>query len=572
MKNKQNLKNENAKSNSIKNENNKSKANSNIENNITKNAEKMENKNFGNKEENPKNTQKSVKNNEKTAKKSLKSTNFSNFSDKKEKSSSNLNKIDQNISSQENAKKENISQKSSSKNETKSKKNGRSKTQRMALLSLAVTTAILGVTTTGLAVGYGITQSQANSYSTQLENVYKKSYYDLVDNVNSADMKLSKLLATPSSHNYSAKMLTQLSQTAKEMQSNVASLPLSSDGILESVRFINQMSGYTDVLDEKLSNGGVLTTYDREVLSEMHDSLTEMKRFLNQMSLNMMNGYSILQSSEIQDGEFSKFSVEFGQLRSDDADFPTMIYDGPFSDSVVNQEIKGLSGSEVSRDDAYKKVDEVFKNVANIKYQGLTDGKFSTYNFSMLNSDNQKLFVQVSKIGGNILTVSGNVSSNAKNIDYDRAEKIAVDFAKTNDIENPTVVWSEQLDSQAYFNIAPTQNGVILYPDLVKVKIDLDHADVAGYDAVSYWTNHTNRTLGDVTISLQEAKAKIDSGFDLKNERLVLSPLDYNREVLCYEFEAEKDGSTYYFYVNANTDVVENVLKVVKTTDSSKLM
>jgi len=453
----------------------------------------------------------------------------------------------------------------------KTQKSQERKTHKGAIIGLTIATSVLGVSTLGLGIAYGVSMSQANNYSVQLENIYKKNYYDLVDNVNSADMKISKLLVADSDK-YISKMLTELSQTAKEMQDNVAGLPISSDRIVQSVRFINQMSGYTQILEEKIAEGGTLSSEDMQTLNEMHDSLTEMKRYLNYMSQNMMNGYSILSSSSNVDGDFDKFTIEISQINASDTDYPTMIYDGPFSDSVVNQKIKGLSGNEISKDEAYQKVDKLFKNVSNLKYDGQTNGKFSTYNYVLLNSDNQKIYVQATKIGGHILTVSGNVESDVKNIDFARAEKIALNFAKENGVEDAKVVWSEELNDQAYFNIAPTQNGIILYPDLVKVKVDMEHADVIGYDAISYWTNHTDRVLGLARISKEQARQKIDSEFSIKSERLVLSPLDYNREVLCYEFECEKDGATYYFYINADTGTTENILKVVNTSDGSKLM
>ena len=92
--------------------------------------------------------------------------------------------------------------------------------------------------------------------------------------------------------------------------------------------------------------------------------------------------------------------------------------------------------------------------------------------------------------------------------------------------------------------------------------------NVIGYDAISYWTNHTDRKLA----SAGEVKVAIPSGFKTKAKRLVLAPLDYNREVLCFEYECEKEGITYYFYFNAQTGEEENILKVIETTDSSKLM
>lgn len=443
--------------------------------------------------------------------------------------------------------------------------------KKRAIVGLSVATGILGLSTLGFGIGYAITQSQANSYSVQLNNLYMKNYYELEQSINSADMQISKLLASDSS-SYQSKMLTELSQTAKEMQSNVAVLPISSDSIVQTVRFINQLSGYTQILEEKIAKGGELNAQDVQTLNDIHECLTEMKRFINNMSIKMSEGYSILDASSTISGDQDVFSMDFSQIKAEDADFPTMIYDGPFSDSTVNQKVVGLVGREVSKEDAYKKVDSVFKNISNLKYSGQTNGKFNSYNFELLTSNNKHLFVQVSKVGGNILTVSGNVESESKSIDLERAKKIALDFVKQNQIENAQIVWFEELENQAYFNIAPLQDGVVLYPDLVKVKVDMENADVVGYDAMTYWTNHTTRTLSKPTLSIDEAQTKIPSGFEIKMKRLVLSPLDFNRQVLTYEFECEKNGATYYFYVNADTNVVENILKVVKTSDSSKLM
>lgn len=451
------------------------------------------------------------------------------------------------------------------------KKEAKKRSYKNAVIGLSIATGVLGLSTLGFGIGYGISMSQANSYSLQLENIYKKNYYELVDTVNTADMNISKLLAS-NNQDYQAKMLSDVAQGAKEMQSNIASLPLSSDNIVESVRFINQMSGYAQVLQEKLASGGELTESDLSTLNDMHESLTEMKKYLNQMSERMIYGYNILSESSRINGDYDNFSLDFAQIQSDDTQYPTMIYDGPFSDSVVNQKVKGLQGSEISKEEAYKIVDSFFKNIASLQYQGQTNGKFNTYNFSILNTDNQKIYVQVTKIGGKILTVSGNVESDVKNIDYQQAEKIALDFAKENGIEDATVVWHEELNDQTYFNIAPKQKNIILYPDLVKVKIDLENGNVIGYDAMSYWLNHTDRALSSASVTVEVAKANVDSSFEVKNERLVLAPLDYNREVLCWEFECERNGATYYIYINANTNVEENILKVVKTSDGSKLM
>ena len=447
------------------------------------------------------------------------------------------------------------------------KKAGKISKFKSAVVGLSLAVAILSATTLGLGVAYGVTQDKVDAYGTQLESVYQKNYYELVDNVNNADMEMSKLLNATNSA-YQKKMLTEIASASKNMQNNIALLPLTGEDVLESVRFVNQLSGYTTILEEKLANGEDLTEEDLAMLQELHIALISMKDNLNDISMNMRDGYSILTASNEMNGDLNVFTVDFNKIKANDVDYPTMIYDGPFSDSVVNKKIKGLNGQEVTSEDAGAVLGKVFKDISSYTYNGKTEGKFETYNFDAMTSDNQELYAQVTIQGGHLLTVSGQNISDVKNFDMATGEKIALEFAKANGVENPEIVWSEELNNQAYFNITPKENGVILYPDLVKVKVDLEYGNVIGYDAISYYTNHTDRNLGsasDVTVSLP-------SGFTVITKRLVLAPLDYNREVLCYEYQCEKEGITYYFYFNAKTGEEENILKVVETTDSSKLM
>lgn len=443
------------------------------------------------------------------------------------------------------------------------------KMHRGAIVGLSIATGVLAATTLGFGISYGIEMGRANNFENQVEGIYKKNYYELVDNANSADTNISKLLSS-TDKKYRAKILGELSQSAKEMQMSIAALPLSSDGIVECVKFINQMSGYTQTLEEKIGQGGNLSEEDLSVLDEMHKTLNDMKEFLNDMSTRMIAGYSITTSHGNMKGDYDEFSFQFTKINS--TDYPTMIYDGPFSDSVLNKEIKGLSGTEITKEQAFEKIYDIFENVSNVQYVGQTDGKFETYNFKVENSDGQTLYVQLTKMGGHILTISGHNHSEQNTIDAQRAEKIAINFAEKNGIKDTQVVWSQELNSQMYLNLAPVQEGVILYPDLVKVKVDLENSNVIGFDAVSYYTNHTDRNLPKPTVSVESAKEVIDESFEIKKERLVLSPLDYNREVLCFEFECVKGNATFYFYVNVQTGVQENILKVVETSDGNKLM
>ena len=445
------------------------------------------------------------------------------------------------------------------------------KRKNKIITGLSIATALLAVSTIGLGVGFAVSDSQAMKYKTELENSYQSNFYSLVDSVNNLETKISKTLNSSTS-DFQRKTLLEASKNASEAEIAVASLPFSQNDIQETVRMVNQISGYTSTLAEKLAEGESLTDDDKDTLENIEQSILSLKRQLNEFASKMNSGYSIVDESMNIDTETNSFSSGLASLKDNDVEYPTMIYDGPFSDSVTNTTVKGLSGDMVTKSEAKTNLEKYFKSSSGARFVSETNGKFKTFNFNVKNSSDETLFVQVTKAGGYILTISGAGSDDEATIDIESAKKIATDFASLNGIENPEVVWSDSIGNDVYLNIAPVSENIVLYPDLVKVKINLAKGDIVGYDATSYFTNHVERQLNKGSLSLDDAKAKVPTKFVVQNARYVLSPLDYNREVVCVEVEAKDQGNTYYFYYNVENGKLENVLKIIETENGNLLM
>ena len=455
-----------------------------------------------------------------------------------------------------------------SKNSAKSKQIRKNKA---VITGLAIATAVLGLSTIGFGIGFAIADSKAMSYRTDLENTYNSNFYSLVDSVNNLETKISKVLASDSS-TFQRKTLLEASQNASEAEVAVASLPLSQKDIQDTVKLTNQISGYTTTLADQLASGGTISQDNYDTLEQVQQSVQGLKNQLNEFSRKLESGYSIIDASMDIDAESNEFSRALTSLKDNNIEYPTMIYDGPFSDSVTNTAVKGLTGEKISKAEARTNLEKYFKSSADISFESETNGKFQTYNFRVTNSHDEMLYAQVTKIGGNILTISGAGADGTATIDEQAAKQIAVDFASQNGIENATVVWSDTIKNDIYLNIAPKSNGLVLYPDLVKVKINMVTGTIVGYDATSYFTNHTDRSLSKGGLTVDDVKGKVPERFEIVSSRKVLSPLDYNREVVCIEIEALDNESTYYFYFNAQTGDVENVLKVIKTDNGNLLM
>ena len=84
--------------------------------------------------------------------------------------------------------------------------------RRNTIVGLSIALGVFAASTLGLGIAYGISQSNLNRNETQLENVYQKNLYDLVESVNNSETKLSKVLASKD-RDFQNKTLVEVSQS-----------------------------------------------------------------------------------------------------------------------------------------------------------------------------------------------------------------------------------------------------------------------------------------------------------------------------------------------------------------------
>lgn len=158
--------------------------------------------------------------------------------------------------------------------------------------ALIIVTIILSIAVVALGILYGISLSSLNNFQTSLENVYQKNFYELVDEVNNAETKLNKVLAS-NSNTYRSKLLKEVSKNASEAQTRLNMLPYSINGLSDTISFVNQLSGYTETLAKNLDKGEKIDEKDQETLEKVYESVVNIKKSLNSMSKQMWEGYNI---------------------------------------------------------------------------------------------------------------------------------------------------------------------------------------------------------------------------------------------------------------------------------------
>jgi spore germination protein len=428
---------------------------------------------------------------------------------------------------------------------------------------------IVGVLSAGL-ITMGVLFSNASikntAYSASLESVYQKSFYELSNNAHNIETDLSKAIVSNDS-SLQREYIVKVSDESKSAQNNLATLPLTINSINDATKFINQLDGYCTSLVSKDSSIN-LTSDEKEQLKKLYDIVQQLTKSFDNITQKLLSGYKIVDNENLSSDGLNDISSSLEDINNDSIDYPSLIFDGPFSDSLYNKEIKGLGDNIISQDDAKNIILNAFDgSVDSINFVSETKSNFETYDFSLIKNE-RDYFIQVTKKGGFILTINAFAPySEIINKSEDECRNIALSFVQKLGIKNMDSVWIESSKGICFINLAPTINDIIFYPDLIKIKVEMVNGNVIGYEAQDYAYNHVER--GDLlsSITITEARDKLEKILNVNDENLVVIPLEYGGEKLAYEFKCEYLGDTYFVYVDANTGKEVKLFKVIQTSD-----
>ena len=438
-----------------------------------------------------------------------------------------------------------------------------------AIVAIVLSCVIGAGAVTYAGVSWATTANNLGLYKSQLEYVYQRNLYELTDNINNIESNLSKLKVSTDKQ-VQEKYLANIVALANTAQDNIATLPIEHNAINDTTTFVNQLSGFCLVLQQGLVDGESISMDDMDQIASLHESSQNIKYELNRLAVLVSTDYSIVDHIKNPNVDTSDFNNQFNGLNNDIVEYPQLIYDGPFSDSVTNKEIKGLSENEINAEEALNRMREWFADYE-IEAAGETNGDFATFNFNLTKGE-QNYYAQVTKRDGILLQFNGGYEVGTSKKTEDECRTIAETFAKNLDFSDMKAVWSTVSNGFAYVNLCNIQNDVIIYPDMIKVKVATDSGEVVGWEARSWAYNHTERTDLSPKIDEITARKALTMDVDVRTCKLALVPNDYVGETLTYEFMCINDGSTYYIYVNAATGEQFNIQKVVETDDGNLLM
>ena len=163
-----------------------------------------------------------------------------------------------------------------------------------------------------------------------------------------------------------------------------------------------------------------------------------------------------------------------------------------------------------------------------------------------------------------------NVSSEI--ISQEEAGNKAKEFLDNKGFPNMKETYYLKQEGIVTINYAYMQDNVIMYPDLIKVKVALDNGEVLGIETTGYLNNHTERDISNVKITEEQAKENLNKNLEIVSSGMAVIPTEWETEILCYEFKGKVEDKEFLVYINAENGREEDILIITNTPNGTLAM
>lgn len=425
---------------------------------------------------------------------------------------------------------------------------------------------------------------QLTALQIQMNNQYNRAFVDLSDYVDNVEVLLAKSLVTSTPVSTST-MLEEVWRQSNLAQTNMGQLPVSPPVLEKTSNFLTQVGDMAYALNAKTLNGTALSDKEYESINQLHGYAVSLQKNLhgieNQINAGKMNwGETSTKASKVL--SVSKGNdPQTSQIENIDKNFqeyPSLIYDGPYSDHMLKSKPLGLKDKKVSADEAKELVKKFLENDKIQEIRKLDNneiGNIKTYRFKVIyknSTEDQGGEIDVTQQGGQIYWMLRNRDFGKDTLTMKEAKKVASDFLTKKGFKNMKDTYYQKTDGTAVICYAYSQDNVIVYPDLVKVKVALDTGEIVGVESKGYLYNHREREIPKAKLTMQEARNKINSKLNITSQGRAIIPTDFKTEKYCYEFIGKVNNRDFIVYINATTGAEEDVLMLMTTENGTLTM
>lgn len=411
----------------------------------------------------------------------------------------------------------------------------------------------------GLSI-YGIYYNhEAKKKDTNLQYQYQRTLNDMIDYLEHAQEYIFKATVANSPEMIS-NMLDGVTVCTHQAESCLAALPIEQHSVEKISGFLVQLSDISGMWSQHVLNEGKLTSDEYETLTQLCGYTQDLSGAINLLGENLKkNSYTWAKLD----------SKTIKRLGDPFSDYSPIIYDGKYSGEKGNFTPVGLSGDILSFEECQKKAISYFADILNVSENSISiknhdennKHNIDTFCFELVCDNNKFAYIDVTKKGGFIYSMIINRPYKEANLSEDQGIKAGESFLKSigfNNMKNTQCISEGETIVATY---AYDNNGILCYPDTIKVKIALDNGAPVGFEAHNYLESHqSSREIKPAKISIESAKKALSDHFEFENVRTVINSTDYGAEYVAYEFKGRVSGIPVLIYIDTQTGAERDIV------------
>ncbi len=408
----------------------------------------------------------------------------------------------------------------------------------------------------------------------RLETSVEAGYSSAIEGLAQSADQISAVL-TKGRYASSPAMMTKLSNELMEKsgqaKSALESLPVYGMSIDNLEKFLSQVGNYASSLSRRATAGETLTDEDRNTVEKLGACAEKLCQNLWELRTKLLTSDESVADlfANIGDNMGSFITDGFSGIEDGLSDMPKLIYDGPFSDHILERvPLMTKDAEEISKDEALEKASAALgiDSFRVLECGASEEGRMPSYCFY---SEGGRC--AVSKNGGYMVYCIKSRNVKESTLTAEDALRRADEYLKGLGIENMERTYYETYNNVCTVNYAYDDDGITCYTDLIKVGVALDNGEILSCDARGFLVNHRERDFGEPKISESDAVDEVSPSLGVKRCRLAVIPTDSVEEKLCYEVMCRSDdGRDVLVYVNAMTGEEEDIL-ILLNMDGGKL-
>ena len=415
-------------------------------------------------------------------------------------------------------------------------------------------------------------------YRNYLQGQYSKNMYELISSVQNIRINLGKS-AIVGSREQSIVVFEEIFRYAATANDKLHSLPIEQEVIGDTSQFLTQVGDFCYTLAKASSEGKELSDKEYELIDGLEKQSYTLQEQLNAVLSEINEGK--VKWGEIRKkstGAFAKagndlVTEKFKGIQKQVVQYPALIYDGPFSDNILEIKPKIMSQKEVSEKEAVEIIKNIFGNdkiisIENKSVQGKTRIPTYTFNITFKGRDKSepKTVIEISKNGGKIVYLLDNRSIGKKTLDINKAIKGGSVFIGKIGYKNMQPTYTLNYENTAVVSYVYNQGDIAIYPDQIKLKIALDDGSIIGIESEKFLVSHVEkREITTPKITREKAQEKVGKRLKIEKISLAIIPTETNKEVLCYEFLGTYKEKNFIVYIDANTGYEQRIMEIIDT-------